>query len=59
MLISKTALTPHILKFDIRICRHFWQDSKLVLDESQKEPFLELHRILEALKQEDLTPALQ
>lgn len=29
------------------------------LDTQYKEPFVELHRILEALKQQDLDPALQ
>lgn len=29
------------------------------IDTEQKEPFLELHRILEALKIQDLVPALK
>ena len=36
-----------------------FQDSQLEIDQSQKEPFLELHRILEALKKRDLQPALE
>ncbi|XP_050398416.1 E3 ubiquitin-protein ligase RMND5A [Patella vulgata] len=53
------------------ICEHFLrqgmldiaesltQDARLEVDSSRKEPFLELHRILEALKQRDLDPALE
>lgn len=36
-----------------------FQEAHLEMDESKKEPFLELHRILEALKQMDLGPALR
>ena len=35
------------------------QDAGLNLSQERKEPFLELHRILEALKNKDLGPALQ
>ena len=37
----------------------FLQDAGLCLSEERKEPFLELHRILEALKLHELGPALQ
>ena len=35
------------------------QESNLQIEYEQKEPFLELHRILEALKVKDLQPALR
>ncbi|XP_070210270.1 E3 ubiquitin-protein ligase RMND5A-like isoform X2 [Littorina saxatilis] len=53
------------------ICEHFLrqgmleiaealnEDAGLNLSQERKEPFLELHRILEALKNKDLGPALQ
>jgi len=52
------------------ICEHFLrqgmleiaesliEDSQMGIQSQQKEPFLELHRILEALKSRDLQPAL-
>ncbi|XP_078588339.1 LOW QUALITY PROTEIN: E3 ubiquitin-protein ligase RMND5A-like [Branchiostoma floridae x Branchiostoma japonicum] len=53
------------------ICEHFFrqgmldigeqliQDARLQIDEAQKEPFFELNRILEALKEHNLFPALE
>ncbi|XP_064630034.1 E3 ubiquitin-protein ligase RMND5A-like isoform X2 [Lineus longissimus] len=53
------------------ICEHFLRqgmldtaeqlirDANFSLEKTQKEPFLELHRILEALKKRDLFPALR
>ena len=35
------------------------QESGIDIDPVEKEPFLELHRILEALKTQDLHPALK
>lgn len=35
------------------------QDAGLNLSHERKEPFLELHRVLEALKNKDLIPALK
>ncbi|XP_021948320.1 E3 ubiquitin-protein ligase RMND5A isoform X3 [Folsomia candida] len=52
------------------VCQHLYRqgmldigdglckEAGLELDGTYKEPFVELHRILEALKQQDLTPAL-
>lgn len=37
----------------------FFQESGLSVDPSQKEPFVELNRILEALKVRVLRPALE
>ena len=36
-----------------------FQESKLEFQDGQKEPFLELHMILQALKARDLEPALR
>lgn len=36
-----------------------WQESGVVIDMSMKQPFLELNRILEALRMQDLRPALE
>lgn len=53
------------------VCEHFLrqgmldiaealnEEADLDLEESRKEPFLELHRILEALKEKNLEPALK
>ena len=35
------------------------QESGVVIDMSMKQPFLELNRILEALRMQDLRPALE
>lgn len=37
----------------------FFQESGVVIDMSMKQPFLELNRILEALRMQDLRPALE
>jgi len=36
-----------------------FQESGVVIDMSMKQPFLELNRILEALRMQDLGPALE
>ena len=48
-----------IIYWDMSIVIPFVQDSGLEIEDQQIEPFLELHRILEALKQRNLSPALQ
>jgi len=54
------VVSEHFLRqgmLDIAEC--LIQESSLKLEDTQKEPFLELHRILEALKARELGPALQ
>ena len=56
MFLHFQKLLTHEYDNVIVIC---FQESNLEFDYEQKEPFLELHRILEALKVKDLEPALR
>lgn len=58
-IVGKTAVELHFFFFFFLIRDFVFQESGLSIDQSQKEPFVELNRILEALKVRVLRPALE
>lgn len=56
---KNSSLIPCFLMLQPKTAFFFFQESGLSIDQSQKEPFVELNRILEALKVRVLRPALE